>query len=319
MEKGVHWPSEISSDWREQHNVEVFAIRDFGSRSKNMAGPDSDIDAMVLFDQPAMASKTLNTGEDAYIDTIDPSGEVYGVDVHGWNLQKFGSLLADSNPQAMEFLNSPLHYFHKYPSDTYEELLEDLRLYANRNFNPIRLYMHYRNQAKSNYTKYILRKLQHEDDTRYRIHREDYNEGHVCYNMDEIEGSPDPSEDQPYYIHEDNPEFTRLTTDRTVRRNLKVIRGALYARHIRRTKSFPEMDFRSFLEHSVSAEIQQRVEDFLLMKEEGNGDMEAGNPFSDIVEYEITHEPDHDDLNRRGIEKERVNEFIRTIDQKLWD
>ena len=285
-----------------------------------MAGPNSDVDAMVLFDQPAMASKTLNTGDDAYVDTIDPNGEVYGVDVHGWNLQKFASLLADSNPQAMEFLNSPIHYFHKYPSEKFEELLKDLRLYANRNFNPIRLYMHYRSQAKSNYKKYILRKLQHQSGAQYRIHKRDYNEGYVCYRMDDENelGTSDPSEDQPYYVSKGNDSFRETTTDRTIRRNLKVVRAALYARHIRRTKSFPEMDFRKFLDNSVSDEIQQRVEDFIKMKEEGDGDMEAGNPFEDIIEYEITHEPDHEDLNRRGIEKERVNEFVRAIDRQLW-
>lgn len=304
----VHWPSAVAGDIEDQHGAKVFEIRDFGSRAKNMAGPNSDIDAMVLFDQPAMDSKLLHE----YTDTVVT--EMYGVDIQGWNLRKFADLLADSNPQTLEFLNSPAIYYTAYPEGTIHKAFDELRHYANRNFNPIRLYMHYRSMAKSNYTKYTLRKvLPSDEDKQYELVDESETE-YITKPLD-----TDDDYKRKFRKENEGERYRLATTDRSITRNLKVVRAALYARHVRRTKQFPEMDFRAFLAHSVDSEIQERVEDMLDAKQQGLADMESGNPFRDIIEYELNYDVDHEELNIRGISTEKVNDFITEIDQFLWD
>jgi len=275
-----------------------------------MDGPDSDRDAMFIFDQPALAHKTLGNE----VDTIHT--EKYDVDFHGWNLRKFASLLSDSNPQALDFLNSEIQYHTAEPKHAISEQLEDLRLYANRNFNPIRLYMHNRSKAKSNYEKYVLRKLigQNGESGQYIIEGE---------TDEKYEVTPKGEDANPYNsIGKNNvgdgEKFRLATTDRTIRRNLKVIQVVLYARHIRRSKSLPQMDFEEFLEHSVDSTIQERVMDLLEMKRKGEGDMEAGNPFEDLIESEINYDVDHQNLNQAGIDREIVNQFILDIDGLLY-
>lgn len=258
MEENVHWPSEATTAFEEQHGFTIFSMRDFGSNAKNMDGPNSDNDAMFLFDQHPMEYKTLHN----HIDSIDT--EKYGVDFQGWNIKKFADLLLDSNPTAIEFLNSEVTYHPE--THIVDELLEGLRQHANESFNPIRLYMHYRNMAGGNYEKYILK-----------------------------------------------------DKDRSVNRNLKVIRAALCARHVRTTMEYPPMDFEEFLRYEVENSLDKRISDMLEAKRDGLGDMEAGNPFKDVIENEVNSDYNVEKLNRRGIDEDFINNTIESISSLHYD
>lgn len=300
----VHWPSEVVGRFEDEHDLRILSIRGYGSRAKNMSGPDSDVDAMFLFDQPALAHK--RNGDT--VDTIDPE-PMYGVDLHGWNLKKFASLLAQSNPSAIEFLNSHLQYYvvPELKSDFVE-----LRRYVNRNVNPLALYYHYRSYAKQNYEKYHIRKLINErTEERYRIHRE-HNEGYICYHID------DDAEEQPYYIYKGNMEFRETTTDRSISRYLTLLRAALNARHIRRSGDLPEMDFEAFLDAHVAPEIAEPALDLLEAKRQGLGGTETTGPLNDVIEYEITTEVDNDALRREGIDIERTNRLLERAEETIW-
>lgn len=258
-DSSVHWPSAIVGDLADEYGVTAFEMRDFGSKAKNTQGPDSDIDAMVLFSQPAEDHKLLGQYKDSVC------REMYGVDVQGWSLKKFGSLLADSNPTAIEFLNSGVVYYRARPKREFADLLDELTRYTNRNLNPIGLYYHYRNMAKDNYKQYI--------------------------------------------VNGNRP---------TVKKNLTVARAILYARHVRRTGSFPGMDFETFLDHHVEQDLAERVRHFLTLKRDGEAKAKVSNPFEDFVEYELGREVEDDDLNRQGIDLPRVNQFMRDVDTHLF-
>lgn len=306
-EQSQHWPSALVAHFEDQHDITIIEMRDFGSRAKNMDGPDSDTDVFMLFDQPVGAHKRLNE----YVDTIDPKGEVHGADVHGWNTRKFASLLSDSNPSAIEFLNSPISYY-SYHSARLAEELDALRMHANRNFNPIRLYYHAQSFARKNYEKYHMRKLIHKDTKeRFRI-RKETDSGYVVRAIGQAEDTPS------FNVSYDDEDFRETTTDRTIRRYLKVLRSALQARHIRRTKSIPPMNFEDFLVHHVDYEIERKAMDLLDAKRQGLGDMETDGPLNDVIEYEIDYEPNNEDLNLRGINYTRTNDFLDRLDEVLY-
>jgi len=128
------------------HDISIYSCRDFGSRAKGLAGPDSDRDALFLFDQDPIYYKRL----DGEIDNI--TAEKNGIDFQGWNTRKFAELLSDSNPTAIEWLNSPENY---YEWERLTPQLRELQRHATENFKPIALYYHYRSLADRQYFKHI--------------------------------------------------------------------------------------------------------------------------------------------------------------------
>jgi predicted nucleotidyltransferase len=137
---------EAMNDFEQAHDIHIYACRDFGSRAKNMDGPDSDKDALFLFDQSPRLYKRL----DSEVDNIVT--EKRGIDFQGWNTKKFAELVADSNPTAIEWLNSPERYYewHRITPE-----LRELQQHATENFRPIALYYHYRSLAERQYRKHI--------------------------------------------------------------------------------------------------------------------------------------------------------------------
>lgn len=120
-----------------EYDVSIFAARDFGSHAWNLAAPDSDRDVAVVFARPPTEYATLGDG----VESVHAAFE--GVDVSGWDVRRFGELLVDSNPTALEVLHSPLVY---RPSHEFDALAADV----GGRFEPIRLYHHYRSLAVEN-------------------------------------------------------------------------------------------------------------------------------------------------------------------------
>jgi len=143
---------EAMADFEDTHDIHIYACRDFGSRAKNMDGENSDRDALFLFDQSPRSYKCLDSEVDSIVT------EKRGIDFQGWNTRKFAELVADSNPTAIEWLNSPERYY-EWHQITPE--LRKLQQYATENFKPIALYYHYKSLAERQYWKHI----NSEDDT----------------------------------------------------------------------------------------------------------------------------------------------------------
>lgn len=128
-----------------ERGVEIINARQRGSRMLGVAHDDSDYDVMFLFAQDSANYAKLR----GHIDTIDRPGE--DIDLHGWNIDKFGGLLSNSNPNAIEYVReNPKEYITFY-GDTFDALAKDAR----ESFNHMALYHHYISMAKRNWKKYV--------------------------------------------------------------------------------------------------------------------------------------------------------------------
>lgn len=297
--------------FEDQHDIEVLEIRPYGSHARNLDGPDSDWDIMFLFRQEPIdyVSELGNS-----VDSINTKED--GIDFQGWNIDKFGGLLKNSNPTAIEFLNSNPRIGHREGFSAY---LSSLQTHANQNFRPIALYYHYRDMAINNYLKYLAETV-HCDGERYMIQGE--TDDAWLVNVDEDFHEEDMND--PYdrrEISKDNDRYEKGTTEQTVGRTLKVLRSVLYARHIRETHEFPSMDFTEFMSESdaIKAEDMEVATRLMMEKRRGNKSKVIGNPHRRLIEKEFRHQPDHEELNVRGIDKEAVNTLIRkTIEDDWW-
>ena len=132
----------------QEHDVDIVNARSRGSRMLRVSHADSDWDAMFIFAQEAPTYAQFN----GYVDSIhEPHlGEDENIDLHGWNIDKFASLLADSNPNALEYC-APSTEYVVCRSATWEPMARN----ALSNFNHMDLYNHYISMAKRNWVKYI--------------------------------------------------------------------------------------------------------------------------------------------------------------------
>jgi len=134
--------------FEQKHGASVITCRDYGSRMMHLDSPTSDIDARILFVQPAELYATVGDHTDVC------SFNRGDVGYTAWNIDHFAERLADSNPAAIEFINSPLVYFD-HPSLVGS--LRTLRTAVNKHFDRTTLYRHYIELARSNYVRYIHR------------------------------------------------------------------------------------------------------------------------------------------------------------------
>lgn len=133
----------------EEKNIEPLVAKERGSRMIGVTHDDSDWDVFLLFTQDLPDYIKLGT----YIDTVSKKYREGDVDIHGWNIQKFASLLLGSNPNAIEFLLSE----HQYLNNTGSRI-EELKEHIENNFNCMALYYHYISLAKNNYENHVVSK-----------------------------------------------------------------------------------------------------------------------------------------------------------------
>lgn len=281
----------------DRHDATVVAARDVGSRAWNLADSDSDRDVMALFVQEPAAYATL--GE--YVETIDAEGD--RVELHGWNVRRFAELLVESNPTAFEFLHSPLRYLAFDPLASLERSIGDA-------FEPIALYYHYRSLAERQYRKYLRRRLLEDGDLAYLIEAERSDDYLVRPAEGEANGDGGGGSSEMRRIEKGVYEEGR--TDRTVKRNLYVARGVLYARYVRETHRFPDLDFPAFLEAEggrFDPSFVARTRDLVERKRSGEGSRVVGRVFEpgEVSLPEI--DPDRHAVG--GVERERVDAFVR--------
>jgi predicted nucleotidyltransferase len=142
---------EIRSELRrleQEKNIHIVNARERGSRMLGAEHEDSDWDVMFLFAQDAGDYATIH----GHIDSIhEPHvGQSEEIDLHGWNIDKFGELVLDSNPNAVEYCRAnPTEYISA--GKTFDRLASNVR----HSFNHMSLYHHYISMAKRNWKKYI--------------------------------------------------------------------------------------------------------------------------------------------------------------------
>lgn len=131
----------------EEHGVTVVNARERGSRMTGVSHADSDWDVLFLFSQPAENYATIH----GRIDSIHEP-HCGKVDLHGWNVDKFGDLVSDSNPDAIAYCRrNATEYVSAHDNGEFERLA----INARNEFNHMALYHHYLSMAKRNWSKYV--------------------------------------------------------------------------------------------------------------------------------------------------------------------
>jgi len=119
-------------------NIEILFAVESGSRAWGFASPDSDYDIRFVYKHKA--DWYLNLWEQK--DTIDFMTED-DLDGSGWDIRKALKLLAKSNASLLGWLFSPIVYKN---SGT---LLEEMKVVAEKNFNPVTGFFHYHSMNKN--------------------------------------------------------------------------------------------------------------------------------------------------------------------------
>lgn len=144
---------EIMSELRRlerEKNIHLINARERGSRMLGAEHEDSDWDVLFLFAQDCANYATIH----GRIDSIhEPHlGENEEIDLHGWNIDKFGELIRDSNPNAIEYCREDAkEYLTFHEGGAFDRLATDAR----QSFNHMALYHHYISMGKRNWKKYI--------------------------------------------------------------------------------------------------------------------------------------------------------------------
>lgn len=113
------------------------------------------------------------------------------------------------------------------------------------------------------------------------------------------------------YIFEDK--------ERTVKKNLHVIRGAMHAQYIRETHEFPNLEFPQFVADEPGELTphwdMECVRGLIEEKKAGNGDAQVGNPCKDAIEGVIDI-----DLNPRDhLRESDMNISSKDLDDYMQD
>ncbi|MFD1515408.1 DNA polymerase beta superfamily protein [Halomarina rubra] len=285
---------DLLDDVAADHELTVLAARDVGSRAWNLASESSDYDVGFLFRQEPMDYVTL----DGTVSTVhDERGEV---EVRGWNVTRFAELLVDSNPTTLEFLHSPLRYRE-------HDALAALEADVADQFRPIGVYHHYRSLAARQYHKYLQRRLLVHGDPEYEIVDETDEEWVV-----EPLGGERGDDVEVTRLPKDDERYATGAVDRTVKRNLYVIRGVLSAEYVRDTHEFPTLDFPAFVkqEQTRLGDDYDAVRDLVARKRAGEGDAVVGDVFG-RERVVLSADIDPEVHGVRGITKERANAFVR--------
>lgn len=132
------------NDVADEHGVEIINARQRGSRRINAEHDDSDHDVLFLFKNPISEYAIAGGPTVSSIHAPDDP-----IDIHGWDIKKFATLLLDSNPDAINYCRTEKEYVSA--SGDFESMAQD----ALQNANLMALYYHYISMAKSNYTKYV--------------------------------------------------------------------------------------------------------------------------------------------------------------------
>lgn len=224
---------------RDKHISILLAVSN-GSHSWGAAGPESDYDVQFVYKQSYNPNYELLK---EVPDTIEETVDTWHIELSGWSLSKFLSLLQDSNNNAIDVLRSPIQYRQGTG-------IPDLRRHVLHEFNPIHTYHAYRGMAANNYRKYIKEHVTDSDGQAYEVISEaDNGELHVRP-TDEV----DSKHDRVVDLSSDN--WTRNDIEHTPKRCLTTIHPAMYARYLgycvrNGAPELPALDFEEFLDRQA--------------------------------------------------------------------
>ncbi len=142
----------ICKQLEKQHSIKILFAIENGSRAWRMESKDSDYDVRFVFLHPVENYLSLEKPIDVINHNYDAKGKECSqeetiIDVSGFDIFKFLTLLAGSNPTTIEWLTSDIVY--------YGTQNKTFKKFALNHFNQNTLYYHYQSLCKQNYLKYL--------------------------------------------------------------------------------------------------------------------------------------------------------------------
>lgn len=125
------------------HGVTVLFACESGSRAWGFPSKDSDYDVRFVYVHPCDWYLRLEKRRDVIEEPISND-----LDVSGWDLDKALRLLRNSNPNILEWVESPILYFEHPQFQVFRSLLK-------ASFNPRASVLHYLNMARNNMRQYL--------------------------------------------------------------------------------------------------------------------------------------------------------------------
>jgi len=111
--------------------------------------------------------------------------------------------------------------------------------------------------------------------------------------------------------------------DLSIKRHLYILRGLTYARYVEKTHSMPPLDYTEFYRNQLKEMNEEgRIPDmvytyigeFIRAKKNGEGSREIGDEeLWDWISDELDDHLDNEEHDVRGIDKEKVNQLIRSV------
>lgn len=285
---------------------EILLASEMGSRSMNLHHIDSDHDIKVVFKQKNEDYVLIGRHKSA----IEQQEIIENWDISGWNIDRFAELSKKSNPTLVEFVQSPVVYCND--KNVYSAYL-DLKQHILSNPNLIGLYKTYISQAKDNYRKYIRKDYQV---NKKQIYKSKYSERLNSDDSIYIQDDKLYLGDDEIYIDKalDSGLIRETETERTVKRNLFIIRSICCAKWIRLYESLPPIDFvklvnkQDFLEDKAENKVREVIE----LKKSDNNKL-FGDPFKKIIKNEIEKEIKNSKYNSGQFEVKDINRYISKI------
>ena len=127
------------------YDVRILYACESGSRSWGFESPDSDFDVRFVYVRPIKDYLRLEDVRD-----VIEWPRIDDLDVNGWDLTKFLTLMRASNPTVFEWLGSPIVYHE----DSHWNLV---RRASNDCFSPLKSAHHYLGMATHNYNEHMKR------------------------------------------------------------------------------------------------------------------------------------------------------------------
>ncbi len=294
----------------DKHDVDILSVVELGSRAYNLHTSESDHDIYFVYKQPIEEYVMI----DGYNENINEGEIIENWEVQGWNVKKFAELIYNSNPTALEFINSPVkHYYKNY---RIEKIFEGMREYAVNNANPIGLYYHYISLSKRMYNKYIVEDWEVDEEA---IHNSKLSEN-LQYqdsrpSIQEYDGDVELSFGRAgkYPIQEayEKGWVRKTTTERTVKRNLFLIRGICCAKWVKHNKSIPPFEFNKLLDKQnfLSEDEEEKIRELVDKKLNNNNEF-IGKFLPEFIEKELNTKINDKEYNTGKLNKDKVNSFI---------
>lgn len=285
---------------------EILLASEVGSRSMNLDHENSDYDIKVVFKQKDEDYVLIGR----HRSSIEQQELIKDWEIEGWNIDKFAELSKKSNPSLIEFLQSPIVYCK---NESVHSTYLDLKKYILSDPNLIGLYKTYISQAKHNYRQYIKKDYEIK---KKRIFESKYSEQLNSNNNIYIDDEKLILGDKEIYIDEalENSLVRETETERTVKRNLFIIRAICCAKWIRLYKTLPPIDFvklvnkQEFLDNKEENKIREIIE----LKKKDNNKL-FGNPLEKVIKQEIETDIENSTYDSGQFEIKDINNYISEI------